>query len=170
MNIELEKACIKKINYWTGLRKPIYSEYNWTLLFCLLYKTKNKVPLDGIMEIINQFLNYFPACIWDPTKYSPCCICLSPYWYNINNDPGIYCSYQCLEKDMYSNLMKDYNDYLEILELFNNDPYYAVYSLERYIRSYNYNYIPIEDYILYEHYLPYESDDSDEFRHYYNYE
>lgn len=128
-----EKYTITRYNYWKGLRVPNIKDngHNWSVYFCLRRKTNNKCPLDGIIYLINEYLNWIPAGCWrNPDIYPDICpVCWCGHWGgDIDKIPITFCSYECLEKDLRMELIKEQEKILNVFMLFNNN--YTLDGLE----------------------------------------
>lgn len=151
----------------TGLRYPTEKRIrpNTTIYYYLRYKTKNIVPLDGIMCLINECLNWIPVIYYQfdifilsnnfTSSYS-CRNCKSPYWINIKGIPYYYCSYECFYMYIRSIIIEDYKIMDTIMDLFKHRPLYCIDWLkcEMDRKKYNYKYLLEKG----EHY-----DDSDDY-------
>jgi len=117
-------------NYWTGLRQPVNDNIagrNWMTYYCMLRKTKYNTPMDGIMFIINDFLNWIPAGCWYANIYNSCTQCKCSYWIkNIKIFPSKYCSYQCMEKNIRYEINEDRQKFIMLMNLFKYSPIDAI--------------------------------------------
>lgn len=122
--IMYEKYSLKRRNYWTGLRltnKKLGT--NWTTYYCLLYKYRNKgIPLDCIMYLLNEFLNWIPAGCWN--MYIDCCpVCKCGTWGgDLIKVPLGHCSYECMEKDTRNIILQDQEKIVNIMNAFKYNP------------------------------------------------
>lgn len=111
-----EKYTIIRDNYWSGLRRPINDPIgrNWMLFYCFKRITKNKCPMDCIMYLINEFLNWIPAGCWKDLKYfiNCCSICKCGCW------NGTTCSYECEEKEERLYIVNEWQNMINIIDVF----------------------------------------------------
>ncbi len=123
MSSMYEEKCkfLRKI-YWTGLRPPSYPPigYNWSTYFCLQQKTNYKCPMNNIMFIINEYLNWIPAMCWSMFKENTCKICKCGYWGGdyFRLPIELYCSYECLEKKNRNDIINEYEEIITLMKLF----------------------------------------------------
>lgn len=134
-HILLEKYILTRANYWTGLRcainKPIGR--NWMTYYCIKRITKNTGPLDCIMYLINEFINWIPAGCWKNTNIFPdsCTVCNCGSWGgDLIKVPIAYCSYQCLETDRRNDLFIEQNNITNLMTIFKQLPHYVNQELE----------------------------------------
>lgn len=151
MYLITEKFDLNRANYWSGLRLPNVKKngYNWTIYYCLLYTTKNSGPLDIIMYLINEYLNWMPAGSWkNPILHNNNCpICWCGCWGgDINLIPISFCSYECLEKQRRIELFNEWDQIVNIMNSFALNPQDAIDDLEFILGNFNeylfYNAIP----------------------------
>lgn len=119
-NILFEKYTVVRSNYWNGLRNPINQPVgrNWMLYYCLRAVTKNTGPLDCIMYLINEFLNWIPASCWYNSTIHNCPVCKCSKWGgDVINIPISYCSYECSEKESRKNIMEEWQQTSDVISL-----------------------------------------------------
>lgn len=119
-----EKNTLIRKNYWTGLRMPCstYVGRNWTTFSCLLIITNNKVPLDCIMYLINEFLNWMPAGCWN-SYYNSCSVCKCGVWNRaIICVLDSYCSYECIEKEQRASIINEWYNFIDLLDSIKSQP------------------------------------------------
>lgn len=131
---------MSKKNVVTGERYPVNSPvgHNWTIYYCLLYKLTPNMPLDNVMILINEFLNWIPAGCWKYRNLNHCIYCNDliqfsknrNWFYNVivNNYPIGYCSYYCVEKHTRNNIINNYYDIFDKIELEFNSILFSKYE------------------------------------------
>lgn len=138
-----EKYSLIRQNYWTGLRVPDINKtgHNWMLYYCLIRLTQNKCPLDCIMYLINEYLNWIPAGCWkNASIFADSCVCGCGCWGgDIENVPIGFCSYSCLEKNRRENIINEWSTFSDILNLFKNYPIDAIQEAENILDDFNEN-------------------------------
>lgn len=144
-------------NYWTGLRFPSDGVYNWSVYYCLFCKIDNKAPLDDIMILINEYLNWLPITCWNIStmlQRNRCVICGCGCWIgDIKYIPvPDICSYECVEKVRRNAIIDEYNYFSKIIHKFSINPIYAIelaeINLEGIINTISYEYEMMLEYEL----------------------
>jgi hypothetical protein len=140
-NIINEKYNLVRQNYWTGLRFPDdrKSGYNWTLYYCLL-RIVNNGPLDIVMHLINEFLNWIPAGCWRISKiYADSCETCGCGCWGGNNIlvPIDFCSFECLEKNKRNEIISNQLSIIHIMNLFKDYPEAAMQDMNDVLNDLN---------------------------------
>lgn len=131
-NVNHERANLITVNLWTGLRRPKdgICGRNWMTYICLKRRTKQVTPLDGIMYLINEFLNWIPSGCWTemyvgrhsyqkgtiPHFYRGQCSWCGGGFYKSIIESGGYCSVQCEEIDNRDLYIVEYEAYVHATE------------------------------------------------------
>jgi len=164
LEINIEYSNTKRQNYWTGLRQSVIDDIagrNWMTYYCLLRKTKYATPMDGIMFIINDFLNWMPSGCWyiNNTKHGHyvCTICqiwyipirtdysysvrfpqlTNPYINSCQYFPKNFCSYQCKEKLFRIYLEEPVDVFIHYMKTFNDSPCESIVGAQMVIDDYS---------------------------------
>lgn len=141
-HILLEKYNLDRINLWTGRRYSINKSIgrNWMTYYCLKGIVKNTGPLDCIMYLINEFLNWIPAGCWKNAKiftYS-CLVCNCGTWgRNFINESVSFCSYECQEKNGRQTIINEQDDINHLFNLINYYPQEVNQVLELILDEFN---------------------------------
>ena len=94
--------------YYHGPEYIPKNECNYVVYLCLKQK-RNFFPID-IMEIINSFLHWLPARLWEKNK-SKCIECNI-----ICLDSKQYCSWNCYEKQCRLSIINQYIQFANNIE------------------------------------------------------
>lgn len=148
-SIAFEKYLMIRKNYWTGARCSINEPVgrNWTTYYCFIRLTNNKCPLECIMLLINEYLNWIPAGCWNH-GIEICILCGCGSWCNdIYTLP--YCSYECKEQYERNRIVNEQSEILNLMDLFvkfSNEPSYIGILLHNFIENQYVSAYPLEWY------------------------
>lgn len=143
------KYDLTRQNYWTGLRVPT-DNVNWMVYYCLIRKMNYTTPMDCIMYLINEYLNWMPALCWNLTEFNSCATCRCGHWCgDLSTIPVGYCSFQCLEIKRRNDIISESTYFIHVMDLFNEKPIEAIESGSIYLDNID-DYMSIETFQMIE--------------------